>query len=123
MQAMPKIVYHGTFWPVGSGLGPDGLKAEPSYVSTTPVYKWAAAFARQKRRKYSDLPGKLVVYKIDTGRISEDMRNTCIPPDGLDPRPEFLAHDERLREDRIEIKDWRFWHIPAGAIVGSQDVV
>ena len=124
---IPRLVYHGTFWPEGNKLGSEGLRVTSSYVSTTPDKRWAEYFAMHTRWKHKLQPGTLSIYEIDTGKLPQNVRENCIPPDGIDPRvlkwndDQMRRSEENLKSDRIKIQDWRFPYIPLEAIVNAEE--
>ena len=122
---MPKLVYHGTFWPDGTELSSEGLRTSYVYVSATPDRRWARYFAWHKRWEHREQPGTLAVYEIDTDKLPEEVRERCIPPDGVDPRATgaggWLQQEEGMKEERIRVGDFRFPHIPLVAIVGTEE--
>ena len=124
--SLPKIVYHGTFWPKGTEMGAEGLTTDYDYVSATPDKRWAWYFAGIKRWHYRNKSGKLTIYEIDTDKLPQDVRAGCIPPDGLDPRAQeyggsFLDGEMEMREERIKVGDWRFPYIPRAAITSTDE--
>jgi len=122
---LPKLVYHGTFWPEGTELGSEGLKTKYGYVSTTPDQEWARYFAMCTRWNHRELPGEFVVYEINTGKLPEEVREKSIPPDGFHPRSVDIdlirKIETSMKEERIKVGDWRFLYIPIEAIVSSEE--
>ncbi len=121
---IPKIVYHGTFWPKGESLSLDRLKTGAGYICTSSRYDWAHYFGLSRRQRYRERSGSLMVYGIDTGLLPEEVSSNCIPPDGMDPRAStrdwLREYEDRMRPGRVKIGEWRFPHIPLSAVV-SQD--
>lgn len=118
---LPKIVYHGTFWVRGKGIGPEGLRTDYGYVSTTPnkrLAQWYAFYRRWDNRKKS---GKVTVYTIDTGKLPREVLEGCLPPDIVDPRMEYDQLEEEMQKDRILMQDWRFPYIPTNAILAVEE--
>lgn len=124
---MPKLVYHGTFWPEGTQLGSEDLRTDYGYVSVTPDRRWARYFSMCRRWEYKRQSGNLVIYEIDTDKLPQDVREKGIPPDGFDPRlikskTDWLRkHEEEMKEERIKIQEWRVKYIPLEAIVNLEE--
>lgn len=122
---IPKIVYHGTFWPEGKKPELGNLTTNLGYVSTAEGYNWAIFFAHSKRWSYKSKSGLLVVYQIETGRLPNDVLRLCIPPDGINPRERsnvaLLKAEESMREERIKIREWRFPYIPLEAVMHTDE--
>ncbi len=117
---MPKIVYHGTFWPERNGPYPKTLITELGYVSTTPDERWARYFADNRRLFHRKESGYLLIYTIDTDKLPGEVRKDCVSPEEPDPRP-WVRETEDWREERIEIREWRFPYIPGEAIIHVEE--
>lgn len=128
---MPKVVYHGTFWPEDRRAYPRTLMKEDlmDYISTTPDKRWARYFARSKRLFNREESGLLLIYIIDTSKLPAEVRENCIPPGEPDPRPwvreAYGLGDERLkngwRDERLKIQEWRFLYVPEEAIAHIEE--
>lgn len=117
---IPKIVYHGTFWPERNGPYPNILTTKLDYVATTPDERWVRYFSMSKRWLHRKESGYLLIYNIDTNKLPTDVLESCIPPEEPDPRP-WVRETEGWREERIEIQEWRFPYIPREAIIHVEE--
>ena len=117
---IPKIVYHGTFWPESRGGYPKVLETDFGYVSATPDRRWAWYFATNARWRHREEAGSLLILEIDTDKLPPEVRQGCASPRQLDTRSGHLD-DEEWRQDRIKVQEWRFPYVPLEAVTKIEE--
>lgn len=117
---IPRIVYHGTFWPDDIEQPSDRLKVDIGYICTSEFFGEAEYFSRLKRRWYVGKSGRLLIFGIDTDKLQAEVLKGVIPPDGIDPRALeddwLMKREEEMKAERMRIREWRFPNIPLAAV-------
>lgn len=110
---MPNVLYRGEFRPQGNVRDiSNGIVPSQGRISASQYVEWATYYAAIHRLIDKDLPGTWTMYRIDTGKLPQEVRASALPPDA----PDELINDITTREERIQMGEWMLSRITKESI-------
>jgi hypothetical protein len=106
---IPRYLFHGGFWPIDHKINPlNGLFGE-GLLSASEDPGHARYFAHLKRRARLNKPGELLLFRIDTSQLTQEVKESAIAPyeDGsrVFGKPQY---GQFWINERISIREWTF---------------